>query len=81
MATMSALRRKARRVGELLAAEYGRPSFAPRTDETPVDQLVRTVLSQKTTSEACRAAFENLREACGGSWEAAIASIARAGLA
>mgnify|MGYP005851509993 CR=1 FL=1 len=58
----AALRRKTARVVALLEPLHGRPSFKPRKDPDLVAQLVRALLSQQTTSEACSIAFARLRE-------------------
>ena len=49
-----------RRVGALLAEEYGRPEFSP--DLKPLDEFVLTILSQNTSAANYRRAFASLRE-------------------
>ena len=64
----AALRRKARRIDQVLEASYGPPRRRSRRD--PVSTLVRTILSQNTSDTNSGRAFERLR-ARFRSWTAA----------
>jgi endonuclease-3 len=55
-------------VAEALREGYGVPK---RRRRDPLDALIQTVLSQKTTSEACRNAFETLKGGV-GDWDAVL---------
>lgn len=55
-------------VSRLLALEYGKPDF---TTGDPLAQVVRTVLSQQTTSQNTRRAFSQLTEAF-SSWDSLL---------
>jgi len=58
-----------RRVDELLEDRYG--SVEDRS-EGPLNNLVRTILSQNTTDANSFPAFERLRDHFGGDWEKAL---------
>lgn len=57
---------KAREIGELLEEQYGRP--APRNRLSPLDELIRTILSQHTSDMNSDRAFAGLKEGFAG-WE------------
>lgn len=53
------LKSRVAHVADALRRGYGHPRIAPR--EPPLDALIRTVLSQRTTDANCRRAFAELR--------------------
>jgi endonuclease III len=57
---------RARAAARRLRDAYGTPRFEPGED--PLDCLIDTILSQKTTTVSCRVAFKRLRATCGGDW-------------
>ncbi len=58
-----------RRVDELLLECYGP---APDHSEGPLNNLIRTILSQNTTDANSFPAFERLRDHFGGDWDRAL---------
>ncbi len=58
-----------RRVDELLLERYGP---VPDHSEGPLNNLIRTILSQNTTDANSFPAFERLRDHFGGDWERAL---------
>jgi endonuclease-3 len=67
-------RSKVERIARALRAAYGEPDLAGEARRPVLDQLIHTLLSQKTTSASCRLAFERLKAI--GDWD----TVARAGV-
>lgn len=62
------------RIISLLEKEYGTPEFD--SYKNPLDELILTILSQNTTWQNCRAAFDSLRRSF-GSWREVAAADTR----
>lgn len=59
---------KARRIYELLLAEYGEPQWRP--SRSGFEQLIHTILSANTHDRNSARAFETLKERFAGDWDA-----------
>ncbi len=60
--------RKARRIYELLLAEYGQPAWRP--SRSGFEQLIHTILSANTNDRNAARAFETLKQRFAGDWDA-----------
>ena len=58
-------------IASVLRRTYGEPDLAGEARRPVLDQLIHTLLSQKTTSASCRLAFERLKGL--GDWSAIAA--------
>jgi len=59
---ISKIRDKIERIAPLLEKEYGRPSAHPQAQKDPLDELIRTILSQNTTDANSHLAWLRLKE-------------------
>jgi endonuclease-3 len=68
MVMPASLTRRIESIAKALRGRYGEPDLREDVARPLLDQLVHTLLSQKTTSAACHEAFVRLKEL--GDWEA-----------